>query len=158
MRRLPPRNRTDFGKYGDYFRLPVNGEYSDFALLGSTEAKLPSDGFSLTDPLDPNIQQCELMLEIAGYRYYALQGASVGLGMRLDVVAEPRNPFDPNAVMFCASGTKVGNVNRLQTKAFHSWLSGCVLSVTVERVNGTEERPRAFVFVRVSAGRSLKAA
>ena len=49
MRRLPPRRRSDFSKYAKQFRLRPDGELSDFSLLGRTEAKLPSDGFSLVD-------------------------------------------------------------------------------------------------------------
>lgn len=47
MRRLPPRKREDFGAYLTQHWLPNPFTLSDFALLGYTGAKLPSDGFAL---------------------------------------------------------------------------------------------------------------
>src|SRR5262245_960870 len=47
LRRVPPRGRSDFNDYKEQFRLRPDIEISDFALLGITEAKLPSDGFCL---------------------------------------------------------------------------------------------------------------
>ncbi len=47
MRRLPPRNREDFGDYLRLHGLPASFKLSDLALLGHTGARLPSDGFAL---------------------------------------------------------------------------------------------------------------
>jgi hypothetical protein len=81
-RRLPPRNRSDFPDYVEGFRLPKDLEISDLALLALTTAKLPSDGFSIVDPLDPAIEQCDLVLEIAGFRYHAPENERIEPGAR----------------------------------------------------------------------------
>jgi len=104
---LPPRSRSDFEEYKRQFRLPPDLHLSDFALLGKTEAKLPSDGFSVVDPLDPDTDQCDLMLEVAGYRYYA-ENVQVALDEPVSIQAEPGNKFDPDAVMVCTGGKKIG--------------------------------------------------
>lgn len=148
MRRLPPRNRPDFQEYTQQFRLAPELELSDFSLLGQTEAKLPSDGFSVVDPLDPDADQCDLMLEVAGYRYYN-QMHTTKIGQRVEVAPEPDNAKDPNAVQFCVDGRKIGNVNRLQALTFLRWLSKRRVSGVIERLNGKAGRPRAFVFVRI---------
>jgi hypothetical protein len=148
MRRLPPRTRSDFEEYKRQFRLAPHLSLTDFALLGQTEAKLPSDGFSVVDPLDGAIDRCDLMLEAAGYRHYAAS-AQLAVGDLLTILAEPENEHDPNAVVIRAANQTIGYINRLQTGAFQRWLAERDVSGIVERLNGRPERPRAFAFVRV---------
>jgi len=149
MRRLPPRSRSDFAAYAAQFRLRDAQHLSDFALLARTEAKVPSDGFSVVDPLDAQASQCDVIVEIAGYRHYMDEARPVQIGDRIQIVAEPENEFDSNAVATLLDGTKVGNVNRLQAVTFLSWLKLHAVDAVVERINGTPERPRIFLFVRV---------
>ncbi len=150
MRRLPPRSRSDFQEYEQQFRLSPRLEFSDVALLGLTEAKLPSDGFSLVDPLDPDATHCDLMLEIAGYRYHApAENAGMRIGMPVELQPEPENPHDTNAVRIDAGRRKLGYVNRLQAPTFRRWLETRRVTCVIERLNGRPGHPRAFVFVRV---------
>jgi hypothetical protein len=149
-RRLPPRGRSDFSEYMKHFCLRNYSALSNFTLLGKTEATLPSDGFSLVDPLDGNASSCDMLLEIAGFRYYAKYlGDRLRIGAKVDVSAEPENEHDPNAVKFSIDGTTMGYVNRLQTSAFNQWLKTATICAVVERINGKPERPRVFLFVRV---------
>lgn len=150
MRRLPPRSRSDFEEYALQFRLSPKLELSDFALLGQTEAKLPSDGFSLVDPLDPEASHCDLMLEIAGYRYHAPEGnAGIDIGMPVELQPEPENAHDPSAVRVVHAERKLGYINRLQAPTFRRWLETRRVTGVIERLNGQAGRPRAFIFVRV---------
>lgn len=149
MRRLPPRSRSDFDEYRKHFRLSATLAVSDFALLAYTEAKLPSDGFSVVNPLDCGEITFELMLEVAGARYYTNDTPRLQIGQQVQFVAEPDNHFDANAIMVCVAGFKIGYVNRLQAKAFRRWLGTADLQAVVERINGTSDRPRIFLFVRV---------
>jgi hypothetical protein len=151
-RRIPPRGRSDFAQYMKHFRLRGNLPLSDFSLLGRTEATLPSDGFSLVDPLNGGAECCDLMSEVAGFRYYAKEaGDIVRLGATVEVRAEPENKYDANAVVFLINGKTIGYVNRLQTGAFRQWLTTRKIEAHVERINGKVERPRVFLFVRVRA-------
>jgi hypothetical protein len=150
LRRLPPRGRADFDAYKRQFRLLPEVSVSQFALLGLTEAKLPSDGFSVVDPLDPEADRVDLMLEIAGYRYYADAARDRAcVGTAVDLVPEPTNEHDANAVMIKVEGQRIGYINRLQASTFHRWLAEREVHAVLERLNGQPERPRAFVFVRV---------
>jgi HIRAN domain len=148
MRRLPPPSRPDFAEYKRQFRLPPNLFVTNFALLGRTEAKLPGDGFSIVDPFDGSTANCDLMLEIAGYRYYAEQTV-LSLGDPVSIESEPDNEHDPSAVLVRAAGCKIGNINRLQALAFRRWLAERQVTAVVERLNGRPGKPRAFIFVRV---------
>ncbi len=149
MRRIPPRSRRDFIDYRRRFRLSDTVDPSDFALLGLAEAKLQSDGFSIVNPLDRTTDLCDLLLEVAGYRHYARHGPAVAPGDRVALVAEPGNRFDPNAISVAESGRTLGYINRLQSAAFHAWLNTRHVDAWIERLNGSLDRPRLYIFVRV---------
>jgi hypothetical protein len=159
MRRLPPRSRPDFAEYMQQFRLKPTSVRSDVALLASTESKLPSDGFSLVDPLDPVSDTCDLMLELAGYRHYAKKLPSpLEVGDQVSIAPEPDNEHDPNAVVVRRGDSVIGYINRLQTRTFLSWLAELRVTAVIERLNGKPDRPRAFIFVRVRPGSASVAA
>ena len=153
MRRLPPPSRPDFAEYKRQFRLPPLLFVSNFGLLGRTEAKLPSDGFSLVDPLDGAVDHCDLMLEVAGYGRYPQILAPLSVGDPVWLQAEPWNEVDQNAVVIRASGQTIGYVNRLQAAAFQQWLRERAITSVVERLNG-QPAPRAFVFIRIRPARA----
>ncbi|MCK9615327.1 MAG: hypothetical protein M0R48_07485, partial [Candidatus Omnitrophica bacterium] len=69
--RIPPRSRNDFKEYLQNFRIheSVATSVSDFALLGYTGAKLPSDGFSIINPLENFCIPGEFLIELVGTRY-----------------------------------------------------------------------------------------
>lgn len=152
MRRLPPRTRSDFAAYEQHLRVRPGTELSDFALLGLSEAYLPSDGFSVVDPLDPDVDQRQLIVEVAGYRYYATKGEGLlpTVGDMVEVVAEDDNVFDTRAVAVVFQGQKIGNINRLQVETFRAWSAQGRIEATVDRLNGRVDRPRLFLFVRVA--------
>ena len=70
-------------------------------MLGYTEAKLPNDGFSLVNPLECQGDHFDLMIEIAGFRYYLDEHPPVQVGEVVSFKPEPTNEHDPNAVMVC---------------------------------------------------------
>jgi hypothetical protein len=150
LRRLPPRTRPDFEAYKSQFRLGAELALSDFALLAYTEARLPSDGFSIVNTLEDLDAPCELVLEIVGYRHHGHKLADrPQVGDELELIPEPTNPFDEKAIAVKVNNKTIGYVNRLQTSAFHGWLREGRVTATLERVNGAVDRPRAFMFVCV---------
>lgn len=151
LRRVPPRGRADFRDYQQQFRLKADLEISDFALLGITEAKLSSDGFSLVDPLDDVSSPRELLLEVAGYRYYRDRLPRVPVvGESVEFLPEPDNIKDHNAVQVRINQHCVGYVNRLQSTAFLQWVAQRRVAALIERINGDPDRPRVFMFVCIS--------
>lgn len=152
LRRLPPRSRTDFSEYLKSFRISPKAQVSDFALLGLTEAKLPSDGFSLVDEYSDREGKRELLVELAGHRYYRgkLKNA-LRVGEPVELEAEPSNRYDPNAIVVRYFNEPLGYINRLQASAFREWINKNRVQAHVEKLNGTEAKPRAFIFAKVSA-------
>lgn len=149
MRRLPPRSRPDFKRYVERLRLAPDLDLSDFALLAYSEAKLPSDGFSLVNTFEGVEGPCDLYLEIAGFRHHGANVVGLAEGQPLTLEPEPSNPKDPKAMAFKAGGQIVGYVNRLQTDAFRRWHERDSVEVTLERLDGSSEHPRGFVFVKI---------
>jgi hypothetical protein len=160
MRRVPPRNRADFGEYRSAYHLSPEATLSDIGLLAVTEAKLPSDGFSLVDTLDPHIGHCDLFLEVAGFRYYSAEipFLSGALGEQIQLSAEPTNQQDPNAIMVLVRRSRIGYINRLQAPTFLRWMTEGRVHGFLERLNGSTNRPRAFIFVRVDPKEASRAA
>ncbi len=151
MRRLPPRSRSDFNDYLTRLALPPNAEISDFSLLGYSEAKLPGDGFSIVNDFQDIDGPCEFLTEIAGFRYYPGMNLEIGevIGLTVGFESEPENQIDRNAVRVVAEGLKLGYVNRIQAQAFRRWIASNQVEAAIERINGTRERPRVHLFVKV---------
>jgi hypothetical protein len=158
QRRLPPRNRPDFPNYLSHFRIPATASVSDWSLLGITEAKLPSDGFSLVDPLDGDVLPRDLLLEVAGFRHYAAKATQpIMAGQPLQLVLEPTNKHDANAVAVHLHGQILGYINRLQARPIGRWLREASVEAWVSRRNGRADHPRLFIFIQIRPSVSLAA-
>lgn len=148
MLRLPPRRRPDFSKYLDAYLIAPDAQFTDFALLAATEGRLPSDGFSVVNPLDEVASAAEFVIEAAGIRHVSTP-VQVELGKAVEFRPEPENKNDPNAIAIFSGPSKLGYINRLQTAAFHRWIAQARVTARVEKTNGTPERPRVILHVVV---------
>ncbi|TAN71244.1 MAG: hypothetical protein EPN17_02025 [Methylobacter sp.] len=158
LRRLPPRKRGDFAKYLEQWRLAPHVEISDFALLGHTGAKLPNDGFSLINPFDQIELPHEFYIEVAGFRHQKnICIADISVGMNALFIVEPDNEFNRDAVRIEVAGKIIGYVSNPQCKAFNSWLGLYSINASVERINGTSERPLIYIYGRVDLEQHCKA-
>jgi len=156
MRRLPPRTRGDYAQYLEKFRLRPETSLSDFALLACTGAKLPSDGFSILDPLEDVQTSCELLLEVAGFRHAAqVTPDQIGMGDPVRFAPEQENVRDPHAVAVNLGMHRIGYVPRQQAAAVSRLLRESAIEATIERINGSAERPLVYLFTRLRAGAAL---
>lgn len=147
LRRLPPVTRGDYAQYLEQFRLRPSTKISKFALLAYTGAKLPSDGFSIVNPLEDFAQAGDLMIEVAGFRHAA--GASLATlrpGEAVQFAPEPDNSYDPNATSVLFHGQKIGYVPRQQSSAIRALCTAGALTARIERLNGSPERPLVYLF------------
>jgi len=151
-RRIPPRSRNDFKEYLKNFRLPYDIQISDFALLGYSGAKLPSDGFSIINSLENVCVPSEFLIELAGTRYIkGLDLSFIEVGMQVEFIAEPKNPHDKNAIYVVVDRKKIGYINRVQTAGFQQWMreGEICFEATIERTNGSKERPIVYLFLQI---------
>ena len=153
MKRLPPRSRGDFNRFLDALRIKSDAVISDFALLGYAGAKLPDDDFTVIHPFDNAVVPFELMVDIQGYQHYStdLPKDQLTTEMQANFEVEPDNPNDPEAIKITINGIKVGYVCRGLTGSFHRWMqSGLAISAYVERINGTDQHPKIYLYVLVN--------
>jgi HIRAN domain len=158
LRRVPPRRRSDFGAYLEHHRVKAAAILSPLALLAVTEAHLPSDGFSLIDPLDASAAAVDFVFEIAGFRHAARPIAPLQDGETLTLVPEPGNRWDPSAIKVMAGEVRIGYVNRLQAATIQQWLSTRDVQCCIARLNGQPNAPRAYALARVRPMPSAMAA
>ncbi len=150
MLRLPPRERPDFDKYLESLRISPSARISDFALLGYSGARLPSDWFSIVHPFDEVESPCELVTEVAGFRYYDGVNMELGVGTNVSIRPEPDNPFDPLAIMVLANDRKIGYVGRGLLNTFHRWLNTeSEITAVIEKINGRPDRPSIMLYIAV---------
>lgn len=149
VRRLPPSSRTDFVRYLEYFSIGVS--VPPLTLLSLTEARLPSDGFSLIDPLDPDSDAGETVAEIAGFRHESPNHfEALQVGSTLDLIPDPTNEHDPNAVGVWWEQQRIGYVNRLQAPTILTWLQTRSIQCNLIRLNGRAGAPRAYAKLTIS--------
>lgn len=149
MRRLPSRKREDFPAYLQMHLLPYPFELSDFALLGYTGARLPSDGFALSPVFDGSDLPCQFVTDLAGTRYHTTSADidSVQIGDEAKLILEPENEIDPDAIRVEIDGKKMGYINRVIKNNIHGWLQCANVTAEVSRKNGTPERPLIYITV-----------
>jgi hypothetical protein len=150
MRRLPPRKREDFGEYLTQHGLPTPFQHSDFALLGYTGAKLPSDGFALVPEVPPDEVPCDYLTEVAGLRHVFNGDISlISVGEPVFFIADKDNAIDPDALAIVCKGDKIGYVNRALKDTVRYWLDRHQINASIYRLNGKPERPLAYVKICV---------
>ncbi len=150
MRRLPPRKREDFGAYLAQHWLPNPFTLSDFALLGYTGAKLPSDGFALVPAFDPARLPCEYVTEIAGTRHMGpevFDSAQVGDVVTLQ--ADSANPVDSKALLVMKGDMRLGYINRALLPAVHGWLQ--YANLHCELVKKADRSGRPLLYMKLTA-------
>jgi hypothetical protein len=150
MRRLPPRSRGDYPQYLEGFRIRPDTDISNFALLGYTGARLPSDGFAIVNPFDNVNTAFEFLLEPAGYRYY-----KNSCTINLDETASFKKEFDSNrkedVIKIFIGENFIGYVTRALLPSFENWLNHSrVESAWIEKMNGTPEQPLVYLYMKIS--------
>ena len=153
LRRIPPRERSDFTQYLEGLRLHPDAQLSDFALLGYSGARLLSDGFSLIHPFDNVSGPCELMTEVAGFRHYVAQlHSELKVGDTVSLAIEFNDVVGESAVRVVYGDQLVGYINRGLKDTFIDWITNNrLVNAFVEKVNGTSHRPALYIFVQIKS-------
>jgi len=152
MSRVTRREREDFDLY--LSTLAINpadkDKISDFALLGYGEARLPSDGFQVINSYEHTVPPVEFVSEVAGIQFGDVNINNLKLGQSVNLVPEPDNLYDSNAVKIEVDSDKLGYINRVQCRAILSWINnGYNIHGTVFRKNGRPSAPRIYIFITV---------
>lgn len=148
MRRLPPKTRNDYNQYLAGLRIKPDTELSDFALLGYSGAKLPSDGFIIINPFENTPAAFEFLLEATGYKY--LSGITINLGERASFKEEFNTERKEKEVKIFINQQCVGYVTRALLPEFCRWLeTGRVVDAWYEKKNGSPEQPVVYLYAQI---------
>lgn len=151
MRRLPPRTRGDFSQYMEGFRLKPDTQLSDFALLGYSGAKLPSDEFSIIHPFNNVDNACELLLEAAGFRHIQKNYDKIKVNDTASFLKEFNEATQAEAICIMVDGKHIGYVNQGLLPTFFEWMnSDRIIDAWVEKINGTADKPTVYLYVQIS--------
>jgi len=142
MRRLPPKKREDYFVFLAQHHLPSDFGGSNFALLGLTGARLPSDSFELCPDLTSAKAPIDVLIEVAGFRYHGLKAdVTPQVGDPVTFAPDTENAHDADAVGIFLKGQKIGHINRALCSGMKRLMSTGSLTSNVIRVNGKPERP-----------------
>lgn len=157
-RRLPPKSRTDFKKFLSNNCLPENFCGSNFSLIAHSGIRLPGDTFDLIPDFSSLTRPFDYLHEIAGTRYSIRdhlitfeQLRQIPTNHKLDLVMEPENEKDSNAIAFYYNDKKIGYVNRVLSEEVAKYISNDKITAILARQNGTEDRPLIYAMLRVLA-------
>jgi hypothetical protein len=153
VKRLPPRSRGDFFKYMDSIRIKPDTVIDDFTLLGYSGAKLPEDDFSLIHPFEMAAVPFEFLMDVSGTRYNEDKSLydQVVIGEYVKFAPEPDNEWDKDAIAVFYRDLRIGYVCRGILQEFHRWITQNLnIDGIIEKKNGTSEKPRIHLFVRIS--------
>ncbi len=153
MRRLPPRSRGDFPQYLEALRLKSSSTFSDFALLGYSGAKLPSDGFSIIHPFNNADSACELLIEAAGYRHVVSNHSSemnIGTPVAFSPIQHHHVTKEVAIDIMDGKAQQIGYVPRGLISTFIDWMDDDrIADAWIEKVNGTSDKPRIYIFIQI---------
>ncbi|WP_394236000.1 HIRAN domain-containing protein [Pseudomonas anguilliseptica] len=142
MRRLPPKKREDYVVFLAQHHLPGDFSGSNFALLGLTGARLPSDSFELCPDLASAEIPIDVLIEVAGFRHHGLKaGVQPQVGDSVTFMPDQDNMHDTDAVGIFLGDQKIGHLNRALCNGMKRLMAIGSLSGSVIRVNGKPERP-----------------
>lgn len=152
-KRLPPSDRTD---YTDYLRShllsPACANASPLTLLAYTGGRLAGDGFSFAHTFEGAKAPFEFTFEIAGFRHSGLKAFpefTKLLGHTVEVTNEYDNSYDPEAVAVRYQATLLGHVPKGTNGMLRRIALDYTLAASIEKINGTMERPNVTVYVAV---------
>lgn len=152
MRRLPPKTRADYPQYLEGFRInPSNANnLSDFALLGYTGAKLPSDNFAIINPFNNIKDSFEFLLEAAGYRHIMPKPPEVNFYDHASFKVEYDSYRQENEIKIFINNQHIGYVTRPLIPYFSEWMSANrIMEASVEKKNPNPDQPDIYLYVRV---------
>lgn len=153
-KRLPPDTRGDYEDFLRAYRIaPAAAKtVSPLALLANTTGNLMGDGFTFLPKLEDITPPFQFTFDIAGFRHnegMKIQPINSLQGARVTFEHEKENAFDSVAVAIHYNGKKLGYTPKGINTAIIDLQGKHKITATIERINGTAERPNILVFVDV---------
>lgn len=132
--RLPDRSRPDFKNIISFWDIK-DLSISNFDLIKVSGAKLPTDGFEFIYDFSNAEPPFTLLINVAGVHYYRENASFCESGQNVQLVKEPDNNFDPDAVKVeLENGKTIGYAPLVQAKALSKFLESNKVEASINKV------------------------
>ena len=150
-KRIPSRKRNDFNRFLEANRVSPDSGITDFELLGYSGAKLPGDNFSFIHPFNTAKRPFEILAEVSGFRFRKNNLLDIlKIGDPVKFAYEPDNEKDEKAIKILFNNHHLGYISRGILSSFKNWYENdSIFSATIERINGTKDKPRLYIFLEI---------
>jgi len=152
--RLPPNTRADYADFLRAYRISPQAaeKISALGLVANTTGNLVGDGFSFLPSFEGLQPPFEFAFDIAGFRHHGLK-AYPNLtdlqGVEVSFADDAENEYDSEAMWVDYQNQHLGHVPKGLNTALRALLPAHKIVASIERLNGTQERPNILVFVEV---------
>lgn len=144
--RLTPAGRLSTSHIAKFWELPYDKLNDKWSVLAYTQGLLSTDNFEPLADFEP-YKGLSFISDLAGLSYYQIPTDLLQNDEELQWDFDSENEYDPNAVLVCKSGQKIGYIKKIHCNVFHKWPpEGIKLSVHAIEKNGIIKN----VFVKVS--------
>ena len=150
-KRVVSKKRDDFKDFLKANRILPETKISDFALLGYSGGRLVGDNFVIVHPFDTPKRPFQIYIEVAGFRFRDNNLVNIiDVGLSVNFEYESDNQRDEDAIKILFNNHHLGYVGRGLIPSFRNWLeTGSIANATIERINGTKEKPRLYIFLEI---------
>ena len=155
MRRLPPKNRTDYDKFLSLYGLDINLDsvksISDFELLGYTGAYVSGNSFHLTNPFIDIEAPFEFVFRASAFNQYSKNLEDhLEINSQLSLKLERDNIFDNRAIQIVYKDIHIAYIPRGLIDSFHFWLKrDYKINLYTYRINGSSSYQYLYVFAEL---------
>ncbi len=152
--RLISKNRDDYKDYLAELCLKPDVSISDFGLLGYSNGRLLSDGFSFIHPFENVSGRCELFIEAAGFRHIYEGRNPVNIQIGDKVYFNITKYENEDAIEILDQSNKLlGYINRGLINTFIDWINNKrIVTASIEKINlSFENRRSLYIFVKIKS-------
>lgn len=134
--RLPDKRRSDIKEVLKTYELET---YDEFELLKKSGGRLPIDSLEFVEPIDLSKKLIVRQFYIAGVRFNCDKScstiSSIPINATLEIMSEPENSFDENAVSILYHGNKIGYVPSYFSKELTKAINNRNIILKIVRIN-----------------------
>lgn len=144
--RLNDLNRSDIEKYFDFWEIDKQFSNDKYYLLAQTQGILSTDNFEFLAEYYLK-RDLAFISEIAGISNYNIKSNFLEIGESLNWSQEPKNNFDPKAIIVKKGNVKLGYVKIVHNLVFHD-KRAVNLKIRVKDIESNGKITRVFISIR----------
>jgi hypothetical protein len=146
--RINNPERTDIDEYYRFWEISEEIKTSQFKLLAYTSGILPTDNFEFLAEFY-SIRGLRIVSELIGLSDNPLENSELSEGDNLEWECEPKNKYDPKAVVLSKNRKKLGYVKLIHSHVFYM-KGNYALKVSVKKIEHNGHINKVFILIAQS--------